>query len=143
MLLKSNSSTVYLINSCISRFHTVPIKTTILISYMEYLQTDFINWIGFIQKRTTLSKEQHLSCCAIVFLFNNNRYVGLSHQMKYSTLTSWWANEAVPFLNQGVSGPSYILSFPVSFKENEVLNPSFSMKKTKIEYTIALTFIVI
>lgn len=64
-----------------------------------------------------MSKEQHLSCCTIIFLFHNNRYVGLSHQLKYSALASWQATEAVPFLNQGVSGPACILSFPITYRE--------------------------
>lgn len=65
-----------------------------------------------------MSTEQYLSRCTIIFLFHNDRYVGLSHQLKYSSLASRQATEAVPFLNQGVSGPAHILSFPVTYKEN-------------------------
>lgn len=90
-----------------------------------------------------MSTEQYLSRCTIIFLFHNDRYVGLSHQLKYSSLASRQATEAVPFLNQGVSGPAHILSFPVTYKENEVLNPSFSMEKRKMEYSITLTFIAL
>jgi len=90
-----------------------------------------------------MSKEKHLSRYTIIFLFHNNRHVGLSHQLKYSVLPSQQATETVPFLSQGVSGPAYVLSFPITYKENKVLNPSFSMEKRKMEYSIALTFIAL
>lgn len=90
-----------------------------------------------------MSKEQHLSSCTIIFVFYHNRYVGLAHQVMYGALASQQATEAVPFLDQGVSGPAYIFSFPVTYKENGVLNPSFNMEKRKMEYSITLTFIAL
>lgn len=89
-----------------------------------------------------MPKEQRLGHCTISFLFYNNRYV-VYHQLKYSAVASWQATVAVPFLNQGVSGPAYIHSVPVTYKQSEVLNPSFSMEKRKMECSITLTLIAL
>lgn len=63
--------------------------------------------------------------------------------MIYGALVSQQATEAVPFLDQGVSNPAYIFSFLVTYKENEVLNPSFKTDQKKMEYRITLTFIAL
>lgn len=78
-----------------------------------------------------------------MFLFHNNRYVGWAYELKCNAKASWQAAEPVPCLNQGVSGPAYILSFPVTYKGNKILNPSFSMEKRQTEYSITLTFIAL